>query len=115
MDEVWGREGNGNGGTRSLGRSSSVRMGMGMGMGRSAEEEQQRERERDSAAHPPTGSIKAFEVLGGPRITSENRKGVERLTGAFFPLPCHRRAQDLTELTTLLPSHAQASATPKSV
>ncbi|ORY73405.1 hypothetical protein BCR35DRAFT_354095 [Leucosporidium creatinivorum] len=57
-------------------------MGLGgAGAGEGAKNREEEERERDSVAHPPTGSLKAFEVLGGPRITRENRKGVERLTG----------------------------------
>ncbi|GAA5850170.1 hypothetical protein JCM8547_001029 [Rhodosporidiobolus lusitaniae] len=30
---------------------------------------------------PPTASSKAFSLLGGPRLTEENRKAVEKLTG----------------------------------
>ncbi|GAA5895118.1 hypothetical protein JCM5296_000885 [Sporobolomyces johnsonii] len=30
---------------------------------------------------PPTESAKAFQMLGGPRVTEKNRKAVERLTG----------------------------------
>lgn len=32
---------------------------------------------------PPTESGKAFAMLGGPKVTEENRKAVEKLTGAF--------------------------------
>lgn len=110
--EVFGKDGAG--GTRSLGRSSSLRMGLGLGIGANGEggdKGEEEQRKRDSVAHPPTESMKAFEVLGGPRITKENRKGVERLTGELsLPLSIERQPSSLPLRLHL----KKASAIPKS-